>query len=398
MKLNKICFLATTSYLFLPFFVSLSISGFTQISADNNPVQFKKIILTLDFVSEGVATGDVNRDGKMDVMAGSYWFEAPGWVRHEITTPKIFFPDTSFSNSFLDFSMDVNQDGWIDLIRVGFPGKEIVWYENPQNKPGYWKEHLICSNIGNESPAMADVDGDGRPDILCNDPIGKKVIWIKSPALKEDTLWKIYTISDQADLGTNVYTHGLGFGDMNHDGRKDLIITKGWWEQPENPTHTNWVFHPQDFGEDCSQICTVDADGDGDADLISASAHHYGIWWFEQTKDSSGNIIFKRHEISRLFSQSHGLVMADINGDGYPDLVTGKRYFAHNGKDPGAFEPAVLYWFEFKPGKNPQWIPHLVDENSGVGLLPVVTDINGDGLPDIVVANKKGVYIFERLK
>ena len=361
-------------------------------------VQFRKIVLTKDFVSEGVAVGDVNGDGKMDVMAGSFWFESPKWTRHALTKPKIYFPDTAFSNSFLDFSMDVNQDGWIDLIRVGFPGQELVWYENPGHKPGYWKEHLIYRHIGNESPALVDIDGDGRPDILCNDPVKKEVIWFKSPVKKGDTLWKKYTISHNPDLATNMYTHGLGFGFMNMDKRKDVIITKGWWEEPENREQADWVFHPADLGEDAAQIYTIDIDGDGDMDLISSSAHNYGIWWHEQESDEQGNIKFIHHEISKAFSQSHGLVMTDVNGDGFPDLVTGKRYFAHNGKDPGAFEPSVLYWFELKPGRPPVWIPHLIDENSGVGLLPVVADMNQDGLPDIITANKKGVYIFERIK
>jgi hypothetical protein len=369
---------------------------FSQSELDS--VRFRKILLTRDFVSEGVAVGDVNRDGKMDVMAGSFWFESPHWTRHEITTPRIFFPDTAFSNSFLDFSMDVNQDGWIDLIRVGFPGEEVVWYENPKNSKGYWKEHMIYRHIGNESPALVDVDGDGRPDILCNDPIKKEMIWIKSPVIKGDTVWKVYTISHDPDLATNRYTHGLGFGDMNLDGRKDVVITKGWWEAPEDRRQSDWIFHPADLGEDAAQIYPIDIDGDGDMDLISSSAHQYGIWWHEQVRDEMGNIAFKHHEISRAFSESHGMVMTDINGDGFPDLVTGKRYFAHNGKDPGAFEPAVLYWFELKPGRPPVWIPHLIDSVSGVGLLPVVADMNQDGLPDIITANKKGVYIFERIK
>ncbi|HEY4156227.1 MAG TPA: hypothetical protein VGM24_12390, partial [Puia sp.] len=76
---------------------------------------------------------------------------------------------------------------------------------------------------------------------------------------------------------------------------------------------------------------------------------------------------------------------------------TGKRYFAHNGNDPGAFEPAVLFWFEFKPGKSPVWIPHRIDDNSGVGLQVVVKDMNRDGFPDIIIANKKGVFLFERI-
>ncbi len=365
--------------------------------AKHDSISFKKIILTSDFVSEGVAVGDVNHDGKLDIMAGAFWFEAPTWTRHEIDDAKTFFPDTAFSNSFLNFSIDVNQDGWIDLVRVGFPGKEVVWYQNPGNKPGHWKMHTICSNIGNESPAFVDVDGDGRPDILCNDPIAKEIVWFKSPSKKGDTAWKRYVIS-KGDIATGIYTHGLGLGDINGNGRKDVIITKGWWEAPKDVTQPNWQFHAVDLGEDCSQMYTFDVDGDGDADVISASAHNYGIWWHEQVKDNSGNISFVHHTISSLFSESHGLALADINGDGNPDLVTGKRWYAHNGKDPGGTDAAVLYWFEYKPGKQPAWVPHFIDDNSGVGLHVVVKDMNKDGLPDIVIANKKGVFLFEQAR
>jgi FG-GAP-like repeat len=385
-------------FLFIICFAGTCVSSFSQKHKAGKTVSFKKIILTHDFISEGVAAGDVNHDGRMDIMAGSFWFEAPDWKRHEIARGLIFNPDTTFSNSFLDFSMDVNQDGWVDLIRVGFPGQELVWYENPQNKPGLWKEHIIDDHIGDESPALVDVDGDGHPDILCNDPVAKKFIWLKSPSVKGDTLWKKYIISNNPDLATNMYTHGLGFGDINLDGRKDVVITKGWWEAPKDRTQPDWTFHPADFGEDCSQMYMMDVDGDGDVDIISASAHKYGIWWHEQQKDTNGQPIFIHHTIDKSFSQTHGFALADINGDGFPDLVTGKRYYAHLGHDPGAHEPSVLYWFEFKPGKKPSWIPHLIDENSGVGLQVLVRDMNRDALPDIVVANKKGVFIFERIK
>jgi hypothetical protein len=369
--------------------------GFAQ---PNDSVQFKKIVLTRDFISEGVAIGDVNRDGLMDVMAGSYWFEAPVWKRHEITKGLIFNPDTTFSNSFLDYSMDVNQDGWMDLIRIGYPGQEVVWYENPRNEKRLWAMHKIYDHAGNESPAFVDIDGDGRPDILCNDPVEKKMIWLKSPSSKEDTVWRRYIISNHPDLATNMYTHGLGWGDMNLDGRPDVIITKGWWESPKDVTQSDWIFHPADLGKDCSQMYALDLDGDGDMDVISASAHNYGIWWHEQMKDENGQTAFTHHEINKSFSQTHALALSDINGDGYPDLVTGKRYYAHLGHDPAAHEPSVLYWFEYKSGKSPQWMPHLIDDNSGVGLLVLVKDMNQDGLPDIVVANKKGVFIFQRIK
>ena len=294
--------------------------------------------------------------------------------------------------------MDVNQDGWIDLIRIGYPGQEVVWYENPRNEKRLWAMHKIYDHAGNESPAFVDIDGDGRPDILCNDPVEKKMIWLKSPSVKGDTIWRKYIISNNPELATNMYTHGLGWSDMNRDGRPDVIITKGWWESPKDVTQSDWVFHPADLGEDCSQMYAMDLNGDGDVDILSASAHNYGIWWHEQIKDGAGHIVFKQHEISKAFSETHALALADINGDGYPDLITGKRYYAHLGRDPGAHEPSVLYWFEYKPGKSPEWLPHLIDDDSGVGLVVVVKDMNQDGLPDIIVANKKGVFIFERIK
>lgn len=359
--------------------------------------QFIKHIITGDFISEGVAIADINKDGKDDIIAGAYWFEAPNWTKHAIANDGPFFFATGYSNSFLDYCADVNQDGWIDVIRVGLPGEDVAWYENPHKKQGLWKMHAMLSNFGNESPAFVDVDGDGRPDLLGNDPINKQVIWLKQPVKKGDTSWTKHVIAS-GDLGTHRYTHGLGFADMNADGRPDVTITKGWWEAPSDRTQANWVFHPADFGQDCAQMFVLDLDGDGDLDVISSSAHDYGIWWHEQVIDAAGNISWKEHEIDKSVSETHALALADINGDGQPDLVTGKRYFAHFDKDPGALEPSVLAWFEFKPGKNPQWVKHEIDNNSGVGLQVLVQDINADGLPDIIIGNKKGVFFFEHTK
>ncbi len=374
-------------------------AGITTVYAQKGrDVSFTKQVLTTMFFSEGVAVGDVNHDGKKDVMAGAFWFQAPNWQRHEIAKGDTFTVNGGYSNSFLNFSMDVNQDGWIDLIRVDYPGIPVVWHENPQNKPGHWKVHVISKSLGNESPYFGDIDGDGRPDIVGNDSESKQIIWLKSPTKKGDTQWEKTVIAEGNISGTHRFTHGLGLVDMNDDGRLDVLIKEGWWEAPADRKQPNWAFHKANLGEDCSQMYLLDVNQDGLKDVISTSAHAYGMWWHQQGKDGEGNPTWTKHEIYKAFSQTHGLSLIDINGDGQKDLVTGKRYFAHNGNDPGEFQPAVLYWFEFKPGPTPTWTPHEIDNNSGVGLHVVTEDINNDRLPDIVVANKKGVHVFLQQK
>ena len=363
--------------------------------ADNT--LFKKHTLTNSFISEGVTVGDVNKDGKMDILAGTFWFEAPNWSQHEIASAKAYDGAKEYSESFLNHAMDVNQDGWIDQVIVGYPGTPALWYENPKKKGGYWKKHGILDvGVGNESPGFLDVNGDGLTDILCADVKSKQIVWLSPPFKKGDTTWVRYPISALNTPGTDRYSHGIGLGDLNADGRADVMIKSGWWEAPVDRKQANWTFHAADFGEDCSEMYTYDVNGDGLTDVISASAHKFGIWWHEQVKDAEGNVTWTHHEISKAFSQTHGLALQDMNGDGAPDLVTGKRFWAHNdtNNDPGG-HVAVLYWFEFKPGKEPSWIAHELDNNSGVGLHVVIQDMNKDKKPDIVIGNKKGVFYFE---
>ncbi len=357
-------------------------------------ISYKKHILYDQFVTEGIATGDVNHDGQIDILSGPFWFEAPDWKRHEIRPVKTFEIDKGWSDSFLNFSLDVNKDGWIDFVRIDFPGTGAYWYENPKNEEGHWKEYLFDSTACNESPMMADLDKDGSPELVFGSG-DKEMKWFR--LTDRAPYWETNVLSATGAPGTNRFSHGLGHGDINGDGRQDVMVIEGWWEAPEDRMQMPWKFHKTSLGEPCSQMHAFDLDADGDNDVITSSAHNYGIWWHEQVKNEKGEISFIRHLIDSTFSQTHGAALTDVNGDGLPDLITGKRFFAHNGKDPGGMDPQVIYWFELKRDENnkPSWVRHLIDDSSGVGLQVIVEDINGDGLKDILVGNKKGIFFFE---
>jgi len=138
--------------------------------------------------------------------------------------------------------------------------------------------------------------------------------------------------------------------------------------------------------------------GDGRNDIIASMAHNYGIFWLEQGADGH----WTKHIIDESWSQAHALTLVDLNGDGQMDLLTGKRYMAHNGHDPGEREPLGIYWYEFirlDGGKKIEWVKHVVDYSTrtGGGMQIPVADLYGNGNLDFVVAGKSGLFLFENL-
>ena len=379
-----------TKWVFLP----VMLVFFGNVPAAESQIQYKKIVVDKTFRAEGVAVGDINRDGKIDVLAGDVWYSAPDWKMHEIRPVGQYDGSKGYSQCFANFSQDINGDGWIDSIVIGMPGEPCRWYENPKDKSGHWKERIVVKSACNETPLFVDLQGNSRSVLLFGVRPEGLMAWFGVPKDLEG-LWDMHVIAGPDAPGTKRYSHGLGCGDINGDGRNDVIFTSGWWESPIDRTEKNWKWHPAKLGPACADMLVYDVDGDCDSDVVSSSAHNYGIWWFEQLPPGDGSQ-FKQHVIYDKFSQSHAIRLVDINGDGLKDLVTGKRYFAHQGKDPGGHEPAVLYWFELRRPKKSQveYIPHKIDDNSGVGTQFEVTDMNRDGKWDIVTSNKKGVHVF----
>lgn len=393
------------------------------LAEDPREIEWNKIQLDDIFRSEGVAIADFDNDGHMDVAAGSQWYPLHGdsslrsnkeqsknpQQKYSITESPQEFDPKGYSNTFCNFPIDMNKDGWLDLVVVDFPGKPTWWFENPgeTGKPQPWDRHQLSPVTNNESPQFLDINGDGVRELLCG--FDQKVMGFATPRDLPTAEWKINAIAGPGAPGTDRFSHGIGSGDINGDGLNDIVIPNGWWEAPVSdalqvrPTEAEaWEWHPAPFGKACSQMYVYDFDGDGDNDVLSTSAHQLGMWWHENKGLGSSveglgeeRRKWETHTISEDFSQTHALMLADINGDGLPDFVTGKRYWAHGGHDPGGDQPAVVYWYELqRENGNPVWTKHQIDDNSGVGTQFDVADVNGDGFLDIATSNKKGTFLF----
>jgi hypothetical protein len=507
----------------------------TAQAGDKKPasVRWKRTVVDTRFRAEGVAVADVNKDGKLDILAGDVWYEAPDWKMHRIRPGKEDYRDGDknvYSNSFACWTEDLNGDGWADLIVIGFPGAPCYWYENPQNKDGPWKQHFICKSACNETPQYVDLFGKGKR-VLVMGYEEKQMAWF-APGQDATQPWEIHIIGGdgkKAVPGSARFAHGLGVGDVNGDGRLDVMCTGGWWEQPASLSAEPWRFHAVDLGPNCADMYAIDVDGDGNADIVSSAAHDYGFWVHlqrpgkdepafvrqplflppsdlvkdppghkftkeeqalysafnkarkdEQKKaplvasaelcrmardhaerlaqssakevniagnygkvvavvsqegepetlarsllaeaDKSGlapayeigvgcskgsdgktrcTIIIGERGVFSLPSQTHAMNYVDIDGDGIKDLVTGRRWWAHGPKgDAGPNDPAYLYWFKGKRDSKGAltFTPQLIDDDSGIGTQFAVTDVNGDGIPDVVISNKRGVFLFEQIR
>lgn len=371
--------------------------------------------------NESCSLVDVNGDGRVDITCGVNWYENPGprggrWAKHAC-----YFVDAE-KRSFLhghchESAVDVNRDGLMDVVNSGYQADiaGVLWYENPGTRGGKWNARRLHASPFVEGVLPADLNGDGHPDLVVNhfrryggaEGEGsvarvEPIVWLESIAQEP---WLIeHIIAPEAD------DHGVGVGDINGDGRPDVVTKHGWYEAPPQPSLESWCFH-----NDCEMlfraslpILVTDVNGDGRNDLIAGNGHGYGLYWFEQ-KVSGGKRTFERHAIEDHYAEFHAMELADLNGDGKADLVTGKRLLGHDGRDEGEWDPLFLFWYDIQGGKferhvisfnNLQFYPGFENASEppqfapSTGMKIAVGDINGDGKPDIAVAGRGGLYAF----
>lgn len=353
--------------------------------------------------SEGVAVFDLDGDQDLDITCGSNWYEGPRWQKHERLR------DVDVTGEFVsncgEYAIDVDGDKRLDLVSAGWFTNGIFWYRNPGRRDTKWEAVKIMSSDFTEGLVVEDVDGDGDPDILVNHWApreGQGVTWIE---LLGGGKFAVHIIGQKGD------EHGIGLGDLNGDARKDIVTPAGWYEAPPDRAAGEWKFHdsyrlPKQLG---IRMIVTDVNGDGTSDIIYGRGHDYGLGWLEQSV-RNGIRTFTDHVIEDSLGQFHTLVMAEVDQDGAPDLVTGKRLRGHGGDDPSSFDPLGVYWYDIRGGRfirhvlsynHLPWYPGTETRNPppnfaiGTGMNINVVDVNNDGRVDIVVAGKSGLYLFE---
>ncbi len=343
-------------------------------------------------IYEACAAFDVNNDGAIDIVSGEYWFEGPEFTKaHKICDIR---REVDYYDDFSDYPMDVNGDGYLDIVTGAWWGESLAWRENPKGQPVEWTTHVIAKTGNIERPCFYDIDGDGDVEVI--------------PNTKGVSIFKL--VRDANGNGTGEFTetkilpegagHGIGFGDVNGDGHADIVLSWGWLESPENPYEGKWSEHRVfDFGMASCPMIVMDVNKDGMNDIIVGQGHNYGLDWWEQAVDADGKQAWTKHAIEPNRSQFHDMMLADIDNDGEPELITGKRYRAHNGHDPGSADPLGLYYYEINGG---DFVRNTIDygpsgQASGAGIYLWVQDVNGDGWKDIVAPGKEGLYLFRNL-
>lgn len=348
----------------------------------NSAIHFRQI--TVSFESfESVEVFDVDNDKVLDIVSGSFWYKGPDFkLVHFISEQKRY---GEYYDDFSTIPFDVNEDERTDFITGGWWGKALRWMENP-GKDTIWREHLIGTTGSIETTRAWDVDSDGMPEIVPNNP-GQPLKFYKKDKGKP-SLTEFKVAGGQG--------HGLGFGDINNDGRGDLIVSNGWLEAPADPLQGSWMLHSEFKLETASvPIIVEDVNKDGLNDLIVGQAHDYGLNWYQQVIEKKERRWIK-HAIDPFNSQFHALMWEDIDNDGKEELITGKRYRAHNEKDPGSFDPVGLYYYKWNGESfTKQVIAHgLLGEGKGTGIYFAIRDLDSNARKDIVVAGMDGLSVF----
>jgi len=366
-----------------------------------------KIVINDQSPYEAAGAADFNGDGKLDIFSGNTLYLGPSWKPFRVREAPPSDPSAHYHEDFNDLPLDVNGDNRVDVVTCTYFTRRVGWVENPAGATQPWTEHEIDTPGSSETGQLLDLDADGKPDFLPN--CVATVVWYELDERKPEVRWTKH------ELGKEGAGHGVGVGDLNGDGRTDVICPNGWYEQPPDSAAAEWPFH-KEFNLGAAGILVLgrDFDGDGKTDIVWGLGHDFGLFWLRQKTSADGRRDWAREPIDTSFSQVHTLLLADLDGDGEPEIVTGKRVYAHEA-EPGATDAPIVASFHFdkkagkwqrrvlqqgEPAKNAP--PEAKDRHAlkdfaqgsvGTGLQLQAVDTDGDGDLDLLCPGKSGLYL-----
>ncbi len=448
------------------------------LMAKPGQLKYEKVVIHDQFLAESCSIADYDNDGLPDVSSGRIWYAGPDFkAQHPFrdghgplprngSAPEL---NTGVADDWADYPFDVNADGNTDIINCAQVDVDEVkntpnaigtvqhhstcyWYQNPgragQSGDPNWTPHLLHNDVRLEQHGLIDMNGDGFPELYgaCKSCMPPETKGYYQANQKDPTApWSYHAVTGHFTFpfGGLGKLHGEGGGDVNGDGLPDLLERTGaWLQQPDGTfneiactsknTPKGCGFIEQDFYDGLldnagnkgpSHMYAVDMDLDGVADVVAADwAHGEGLFWYRQ--DGGGK--FTKYQFmgganptdqskwGAGFSEPHALQVVDMDGDGRPDVVTGKMRFANplGQGDPDPNGTPYVYVFknvatpDARTGAPITLQPVLVDPvgvpgpvgspegGMGIGRQLALGHANKDGILDICVATKVGLAVF----
>ncbi len=354
----------------------IGLDKWTYIRADANRAPSEKG--RGDF---GIGFGDLDGDGYMDIASGQYFYRNPGGDMTATPWPRVALPRDPETGRPLDAGLLFSVSGSgpaRDILAEALPN--VVWLHANDPQGNTWSAKVVAqmppvSHLNGRSIVQARiVPGNKQPDILLSGGGGTFLLQIPdNPATGRWPITQITTcIKDEQK--------GIGVGDIDRDGRLDLVLGAGvgsplveWWRNPGDGS-TPWVKHPVGSTNNMSKMMeTADINGDGRLDVVATDSEAKDCWlfWFEAPADPVKGE-WKRHEVAHGYNGLDSLSVGDMNHDGQPDIVIGEtkdalRLVVYENVNGGA-----------------SWKEHLIDKGKESHKGALAVDLDGDGDLDIV--------------